>query len=214
MEFDEYVRKGNLPRFIMIRLPRDHTHGTAVGHSSPRAMVADNDYAVGQIVEAISNSPYWPKSAIFIVEDDAQNGHDHVDAHRSIAFVISPFCKRGVVDSRFYNTDSVLRTIELLLGLPPMCQYDAVAPPIDIFTRKPENIEPYKAILPAREIIAEVNQATAYGAELSERLNFARVDAVPDLILNTILWRAVMGPDVPEPAPRYSVRVSKEETDD
>lgn len=214
MEFDEYVRKGNLPRFIMIRLPRDHTHGTAVGHSSPRAMVADNDYAVGQIVEAISNSPYWPKSAIFIVEDDAQNGHDHVDAHRSIAFVISPFCKRGVVDSRFYNTDSVLRTIELLLGLPPMCQYDAVAPPIDIFTRKPENIEPYKAILPAREIIAEVNQATAYGAELSGRLNFARVDAVPDHILNTILWRAVMGPDVPEPAPRYSVRVNREETDD
>jgi len=210
-DFDEYVRKGNLPRFIMIRLPRDHTQGTAEGFSSPRAMVADNDYAVGQVVEAISQSPYWSKSAIFIVEDDAQAGHDHVDAHRSIAFVISPYCRRGVVDSRFYNTDSVLRTMELLLGLPPMCQYDAVAPPIDIFTRKPENIEPYKAILPAREIIAEVNVKTAYMRELSERYAMAAPDTWPDALLNHILWHAVKGPAVPEPPSRSGLRVRREE---
>lgn len=212
-EFDEYVRKGNLPRFIMIRLPRDHTQGTSPGHSSPRAMVADNDYAVGQVVEAISHSPYWKKSAIFIVEDDAQNGHDHVDAHRSIAFVISPFCKRGAVHSEFYNTDSVLRTMGLLLGLPPLCQYDAVATPIDCFTRKPENIEPFKAILPAREIIAEVNQRTAYMSHISTRLNFAEADAVPDAILNHILWHALKGTDVPEPDSPSAVRVRREDVE-
>lgn len=212
-DFDEYVRKGNLPRFVMIRLPRDHTQGTAVGFSSPRAMVADNDYAVGQVVEAISHSPYWKKSAIFILEDDAQAGHDHVDAHRSIAFVISPFCKRGAVDSRFYNTDSMLRTMELLLGLPPMCQYDAVANPMDCFTVKPENLEPYTAILPGREIVAEVNGATAFRSDLSARLNFAQADAVPDAVLNHILWHAVKGPNVPEPSSRSGLRVRMDDDD-
>ena len=126
-EFDEYVKNGKLPQFEMIRLPRDHTSGTRAGSLSPEAMVADNDYGVGQVVEAISHSPYWKQSAIFILEDDAQGGFDHVDAHRSVGFVISPWVKRGTLDSRFYNTDSMLRTMGLLLGLPPLCQYDAVA---------------------------------------------------------------------------------------
>ena len=206
-EFDEYVRKGNLPRFIMIRLPRDHTEGTKVGSSSPRAMVADNDYAVGQIVEAVSNSPYWNSSVICVLEDDAQAGHDHVDAHRSIALVISPFSKPGV-DSRFYNTDSMLRTMELLLGMPPMCQYDAIASPIDCFAADRVNAAPYTAILPARHIIAEVNGRSAFKADVSGRLNFAEADSVPDALLNNILWHAIKGADVPEPPSRSGLRLS------
>src|SRR5206468_9003727 len=97
---------------------------------------ADNDYAVGRIVQAVSESPYWKKTAIFILEDDAQSGFDHVDAHRSIALVISPFIRPATVDHRFYNTDSFLRTMELILGLPPMCQYDAIAPPLQLFNKQ------------------------------------------------------------------------------
>lgn len=205
-EFDEYVRNRNLPRFVMIRLPRDHTQGTAPGQHSPRAMVADNDYGVGQIVEAISRSPYWMKSAIFIIEDDAQNGFDHVDAHRSICFVVSPFVRRAAVDHRFYNTDSVLRTMELMLGLPAMNQYDAIAPHLDVFGPKPLNDSPFAPILPAREIIGEVNKRTAYRAKDSIRLDFSREDAVPDQVLNDILWHAVMGKSAPKPPIRYGLK--------
>ena len=209
-EFDEFVKNGKLPRFTMIRLPRDHTSGTAAGASSPRAMVADNDYAVGQVVEAVSKSPFWKSSAIFILEDDAQNGFDHVDAHRSIAFVISPFVKRSILDSRFYNTDSMLRTMGLLLGLPPLCQYDAVASPIDVFGAKLENPEPYTAILPKREIIAEVNQRTAYRAADSARLlNPYKEESAPDEELNDILWGALK-PGIRKPAIRYSLRMNPE----
>jgi YVTN family beta-propeller protein len=207
-EFDEFVKNGNLPRFLMVRLPRNHTRGTTPNAPSPRAMVADNDYAVGQLVEAVSKSPYWKKTAIFIVEDDAQNGFDHVDAHRSTAFVISPFIKKGTVDSRFYNTDSVLRTMELLLGLPPMNQYDAVATPFDFFSDKPENDQPYTAILPDRKIIAEINQPTAYRAQDSARFNFEEPDSVPDEELNDILWHAIMGEKTPKPPIRYSLRTA------
>lgn len=192
-EFDQFVKNGKLPRFTMLRLPRDHTSGTSVGLHTPRAMVADNDYAVGQVVEAISNSPYWDKTAIFILEDDAQNGYDHVDAHRSPALVISPYVRKSVVDHRFYNTDSMLRTMELIMGLPPMCQYDAVAAPISVFAERPENNEPYKAILPDRTILAEVNKATAYRARESARLNFRHADAVPDGVLTDIVWHSVKG---------------------
>ncbi len=210
-EFDQFVKNGKLPRFTMIRLPRDHTSGTSAGAHSPRAMVADNDYAVGQVVEAVSKSPYWKSSAIFILEDDAQNGFDHVDAHRSIAFVISPFVKRSVLDSRFYNTDSMLRTMGLLLGLPPLCQYDAVASPIDVFGPKPENSEPYSAILPKREIIAEVNRRTAYRAADSARLlNPYREESAPDEELNDILWGALK-PGIRKPPIRYSLRMDSAE---
>lgn len=198
-EFDAYVRNRNLPKFLMVRFGNNHTVGTRVDWPTPRAMVADNDYAVGQLVEAVSKSPYWKKTAIFIVEDDAQNGHDHVDAHRSIAFVISPYIRKGTVDSRFYNTDSALRTMELILGMPPMCQYDAVAPPYAFFSREPVNSEPYEAILPAREILAERNRSNAYASKLSERLNWKEADAVPDDVLTRIIWHALKGADVPAP---------------
>jgi YVTN family beta-propeller protein len=206
-EFDAFLRDGNLPRCTMLRLPRDHTQGTTARASSPRAMVADNDYAVGQIVQTVSESPYWKKAAIFILEDDAQNGFDHVDAHRSIALVISPFIQHGTVDHRFYNTDSFLRTMELILGLPPLCQYDAIAPPLQVFGAQPGNDTPYRAILPGAKVIAEVNRATAYRAGDSARLNFCQEDAVPDQVLNDILWHALEGLRTPKPAIRYGLRL-------
>ncbi|MGC8669348.1 MAG: alkaline phosphatase family protein [Chthonomonadales bacterium] len=198
-EFDEQVRRRSMPAFTMLRLPRDHTAGTSAGLHTPRAMVADNDYAVGQVVEAVSHSPFWKETAIFIVEDDAQNGNDHVDAHRSPCYVISPYVKRSSVDHTFYNTDSVLRTMELLLGLPPLTQYDAGATVFTCFTDRPENDEPFTAILPAKEIAGEINRKSAYKADVSARLNFAQADGVPDDLLTEIVWHSVKGSETPMP---------------
>lgn len=214
-EFQQFVKDGNLPRFQMVRLGRDHTAGTTAGQSSPRAMVADNDYAVGQLVEAVSKSPYWKKTAIFIVEDDAQNGYDHVDAHRTIAFVVSPFIRKGTVDSRFYNTDSMLHTMENLLGLDPLNLYDAIAPALAVFTDKAGNDAPYEAILPTREIIAEVNGQRAYRSRDSERLlNPLQEESAPDEELNDILWHAIKGEHVPAPPRVYGLRTRPEVEDD
>ena len=199
-EFDGFVAVGKMPQLMMLRLGTDHTFGTRAGSPSPRAMVADNDYAVGQLVDAVSHSPYWKDTAIFIVEDDAQNGFDHVDAHRSIAFVISPFVAQASKDSRFYNTDSVLHTMENLLGLPPLNQYDAIAPTLNVFTATPANAAPYAAILPARAIVAEKNAQTAYRSADSGRLiNPLKEESAPDEQLNDILWHALKGRDVPAP---------------
>jgi YVTN family beta-propeller protein len=201
-EFDRFVREGRMPRFMMVRLPCDHTAGNSAGYPSMRAMVADNDYAVGQLVEAVSNSPFWRSTAICILEDDAQSGFDHVDAHRSIALVISPYNRRGAVDSRFYNTDSMLRTMELLLGLPPMNLFDAVARPIDLFEPKPVNAEPFRAILPPKAVMSEVNQRTAYRSKESERLFPARVpDPGFDEEQNDVIWHTFR-PGQPKPVAR------------
>jgi YVTN family beta-propeller protein len=198
-DFDGWVENGDMPRFQMIRLGRDHTSGTRPGVASPQAMVADNDYAVGEIVDAVSHSRFWKSAAIFIVEDDAQNGHDHVDCHRSPGYVVSPFVKTSVLDSRFYNTDSMLRTMEVILGLPPMNRYDATAPVLDIWTKTPDNDAPYDAILPDEAILRQVNTATAYRAQDSVALNFEVADSVPDQVLNDILWHAVKGVNTPQP---------------
>ncbi|GAB4462169.1 MAG: alkaline phosphatase family protein [Armatimonadaceae bacterium] len=214
-EFNQFVEKKNLPKFMMVRLGRDHTSGTSPGTYSPRAMVADNDYAVGQLVEAVSKSPYWEKTAIFIVEDDAQNGYDHVDAHRSIAFAISPYIRRATKDSRFYNTDSVIRTMELLLGMPPLNQYTAGAVPYAFFTDKPENNEPYTAILPAKEIVSEINSQRAYRAQDSlALLNPLKEESAPDEELNDILWHSIKGVNVPAPPRRYTLRTRPTDEDD
>jgi hypothetical protein len=194
-EFAGYVQRGDLPALTLLRLGNDHTSGTRSGAPSPRAMVADNDYAVGELVEAVSNSPYWKSTVILIVEDDAQNGFDHVDAHRSTAFVVSPYVQRGLVASRFHNTDSVLRTIEVLLQMPPMCQYDAIAPPLlDVFTPRPDNAESFTAVLPSRTVLAEVNAPSAYRSSDSLRMFPPRVaDAGPDAAMTDIVWHAVKG---------------------
>jgi hypothetical protein len=200
-EFDEFVKNGNLPRLELVRLPRNHTAGTSPGQSSPRACVADNDYAVGELVDMVSHSPYWKDTAICILEDDAQAGFDHVDCHRSPALVISAYVQKNKVDSRFYNTDSMLHTMELLLGLKPLNQYDASAPPIDIFSKQAENAEPYDAILPAKQIIAEFNEADAYRSGDSARLiRTDREDSRADVELNDILWGAMKGAKTPRPS--------------
>lgn len=188
-EFDQMVASGKMPQLTMLQLCRDHTAGTTPGLGTPAAMVADNDYALGKVVETISHSPFWRSTAIIVLEDDAQNGVDHVDCHRSLTFVISPYSKRGLVDSRFYNTDSVLRTIELLLGMKPMNQYDAVANPLLVFERQAINAEPYLATAPSKAIATAVNKPTAYRAKDSMRLigRYGESDAA-DLELNDILW--------------------------
>lgn len=202
-DFRAYVKNGDMPQFMMVRLGRDHTSGTTAGQYSPRACVADNDYAVGQIVEAVSRSPYWSKTAICILEDDAQAGFDHVDSHRSIAFVISPYIQKGKIDSRFYNTVSMLRTMGLLLGLKPHNQYIAGATPINVFSGQAVNPEPYAAILPSKEIIGEINRPTAYRAADSARLiDRFEEESLPDIELNDILWGAIKGAKTPRPALR------------
>jgi hypothetical protein len=159
-EFRRFEANGDLPRLSIIRLPRDHTMATRPGSGTPRAMIAENDQAVGRLVEAISRSRFWKESAIFIVEDDAQNGPDHVDAHRSVLLVASPWTRRGAVDSTLYTTAGMLRTMELILGLPPMSQYDAAATPLYAAFQAKPNAAPYQR-KEARVPLDEMNAPTA-----------------------------------------------------
>jgi YVTN family beta-propeller protein len=213
-EFAEMVRTRSMPKLMLVRLGRDHTSGTTAGQYSPRACVADNDYAVGQVVEAVSKSPFWRKTVICVLEDDAQAGFDHIDSHRSIAFVISPFVERGTHDATFYNTDSMLRSICLLIGAKPMNQYVATATPFGFFGRRATNAAPYEAILPAREIVAEVNTPVAYRAADSARLiDPLEEESMPDIELNDILWGAIKGVKTPRPA-TPNARWRGEESDD
>jgi YVTN family beta-propeller protein len=205
-EFNVFVRDGSVPGLSIIRLGNDHTAATRPSAYTPRAMIAENDAALGRVVETISKSRIWKESAIFVLEDDAQNGADHVDAHRSPALVISPFTRRRVVDSTMYSTSSVLRTMELILGLEPMTQYDASATPFyNAFTPTP-TLTPYTA-LPPRVSINEKNGSTAWGAQASLRMNLEDADMAPENELNEILWHSIRGPHVPMPPPRHAAFV-------
>ncbi|HVV72074.1 MAG TPA: beta-propeller fold lactonase family protein [Verrucomicrobiae bacterium] len=197
-ELKRFETEGEMPRLQILRLPNDHTHGTTAGTLTPSAYVADNDLALGRVVEALSHSKFWPQLAIFVVEDDAQNGPDHVDAHRTTAFVISPFTKRAAVDSTLYSTSSMLRTIELILGLKPMSQFDAAARPMFAAFQAAPDLSPYQA-LPANINLEERNPKQAWNGDL--RLNFAKEDAVDDLLLSEMVWRSVKGPEHPMPMP-------------
>jgi YVTN family beta-propeller protein len=197
-EFREFEKNNTLPRFMVMSLGEDHTTGTRPGTFTPRACVASNDIALGRIVEAISLSKYWPEIAIFVIEDDAQNGPDHVDAHRTVGLVVSPYTKRKHLDSSQYSTVSMIRTIELILGLAPLSQFDAAARPMFAsFTSKPD-LTPY---LPERPLIDvnEINSQTAYGADRSSKMDFHEYDKIDDFELNEILWRAIKGKDAPIP---------------
>ena len=212
-DFTELERSGNLPSLSIMHLPNDHTAGTRKGALTPQAYVAQNDYALGLIVERVTTSKYWKEMAIFVVEDDAQDGPDHVDAHRSVALVISPYTKQRTVDHTLYSTASMLRTIELILGLPPMSQYDAAATPMySAFTTSPDHT-PYAVEQPRIDLNA-TNTEGSYGQSLMEEFNLKRQDAAPDRAFSEIVWRAVKG--TPMPPPRYSVfsRVMAEEDDD
>jgi len=187
-----------MPRLQILRLPNDHTHGATIGVRTPTAYVADNDVSLGRVIEAVSHSKFWPETAIFVVEDDAQNGPDHVDAHRTTAFVISPYTRRGVVDSTMYSTSSMLRTMELILGLKPMSQFDAAARPMFNSFQAVADLRPYQH-KPANENLDARNERHAWGGEI--KMNFSREDAVDDLLLNEVVWRSIRGPNNPMPAP-------------
>jgi hypothetical protein len=203
-ELKRFEREGNMPAFQIVRLGNDHPQGTRAGSLTPKSYVAQNDRAFGTIVEAISQSKFWPATAIFVIEDDAQNGPDHVDAHRTIAFAISPYVRRKTVDSTMYSTTSLLRTIELILGLPPMSQYDAASTPMfNSFGARPD-LTPYKARA-AIISMTDKNPDNAPGARRSREMNFEDADAAPDIEFNEIIWKAVKGQDSVMPAPVRSV---------
>ena len=224
-EFDGFVRarkegKGTeLPAFVLLYLPDDHTHGTTAGKPRPAASVADNDLAVGRVAEAVSHSPYWDDTAIFILEDDAQDGADHVDAHRSIAFVISKYSPGSVghpfVDHHFYTTVNMIHTIETLLGLPPMNQNDAYAPVMAPLFSGEGNQPPFTADWSNRDsgLIYQVNHARGQGAGESAEMDFTHPDAANPAVLNAILWRDRKG-DKPMPEARHKVFRDKSEPDD
>jgi YVTN family beta-propeller protein len=211
-EVARFEKEGGMPRFQVVRMGNDHTQATKAGVLTPSAYVAQNDLALGMLVEGISKSSFWPKTAIFVVEDDAQNGLDHVDAHRSIAFAISPYVRRRMVDSTMYSTSSMLRTMELILGIPPMSQYDAAAAPLFAsFGTKPD-LAPFRA-LPARVSLTEINPPNAPGRAASALMDFEEADRAPDLELNEILWKAIKGKDSVMPAPIRSAFVRPIEGD-
>jgi YVTN family beta-propeller protein len=197
-EFRDFEKNNNLPRFIVMSLGEDHTTGTKPGTFTPEACVASNDVALGRLVEAVTRSKFWPETAIFVIEDDAQNGPDHVDAHRTVGLVISPYTKRHCVDSTQYATVSMIRTIELILGLPPLSQYDAAARPMFASFTDKSDLTPYRHE-PARIDLAAINPRTAYGAQRSSKMDFSEYDRVDDFELNEILWRSIKGANAAVP---------------
>ncbi len=204
-EFREYEKTNSLPNFMIMLLPNDHTTGTREGYPTPRAQVADNDLALGQIVEAVSNSKFWKETAIFVIEDDPQAGLDHIDGRRTVALCISPYTKRGAVVDTQYNQNSILRTIELILGLPPMSQFDMIANPMtDCFTSKPD-FRPYKALpnqIPLDEMnpkLSALSGKKKFWAQKSMEMSLDELDQANEDTLNLILWYSVKGYNTPYP---------------
>ncbi len=215
-ELHEYERTGKFPNLVIICLPDDHTSGTRLGAPTPAAQVADNDLAFGQIVEAISRSPFWAKTCIFAIEDDPQNGWDHVSGYRTTAYVLSPYTRRHAVVSTQYNQTSILRSMELILGLPPMNQIDATATPLsDCFTDVPD-LTPYVAEptnIPLDQMNPDPgklsNAILREDAITSAQLDLKEVDRCPEDVLNRILWHAMKGPR--EPYPLWAVAEEHED---
>lgn len=206
-----WEQNGGMPNLSLVQLPSDHTFGTSPGVSTPKAMVADNDLAVGQIVDALSKSKFWPKMAIFIVEDDAQNGVDHVDGHRTVALAVSPYIRRGHIDSTFYSNQSMVKTIELMLGLPTLSLFDLIAHEMrPSFTDTPD-LTPYTHVLPKQDLF-ELNPPTSAlrgparaGAIASAKMRWDVPDAAPTDKLNRILWHAVKGWTSPFPGVKSAI---------
>lgn len=205
-ELAEFEKQGTYPRLTIVCLPNDHTAGTGRNRPTPAACVADNDLAFGRLVAAYSRSKFWPKMAIFAIEDDPQAGWDHVSGYRTTAYVASPYARRGAVVSTRYNTTSILRTIEQILGMPPMNAFDASATPMfDCFTAEPD-LTPFDA-RPAGVPLDQMNPGSTVladpvlrrDAEDSEAMNFRQMDRAPEDALNRILWRAMKGTAAPYP---------------
>jgi len=199
-DFDSLMKENKLPRLMTFRMLSDHTEGTAAGRPTPFAHVADNDLAIGMMIEHISKSSIWENSVVFIAEDDAQNGPDHVDAHRTTAYLAGGYVKRHFVDHTMYSSSSMLRTIELILGLPPMSQYDASATPMWRCFNKSADKTPYKSI-PSNINLNDVNPSGTKLAALAKGLNFSEIDRVPDNVMNKMLWKSIKGYDAIVPVP-------------
>lgn len=212
-DFDSLISINAVPQLCTIRFPNDHTQGMRVGKPSPYAMAADNDLAVGMFLDYLSKSPIWKESVVFILEDDAQNGPDHVDAHRSPAYVVGPYVKRNYVDHTPYSTSGILRTMELILGLPPMSQYDAAATPLwRCFTPVPDDADLNH--LPATFDLNDINRSRNELSKKSETFNFSKEDAVPDEEFNEVLWKGIKGINSPVPAPRRAAFIMPSAKDD
>jgi DNA-binding beta-propeller fold protein YncE len=197
-EWKQFDEKGDAPNFMVLRLGNDHTEGLKAGALTPFAHVADNDQGVGMLVDTVSHSKLWSSTAIFVIEDDAQNGPDHVDSHRAPALVISPYTRRGIVDSTMYNQMSILRSIELILGLRPMTHYDAGARPMfGGFGRQPD-ARPYD-LVPAKASMTERNPASGSGATDSAKMDFSEPDRVDDDELTAVIWRGIKHTEPPPP---------------
>ena len=213
-DFDSLLAINQVPQLNTIRFGNDHTEGVRIGKPTPFAHVADNDLAVGMFIDYLSKSPIWKESIVFILEDDAQNGPDHVDAHRSPCYVVGPYVKRNFVDHSMYSTSSVLRTIELILGMPPMTQYDAAANSMwrsfsatadfTPFTHKPSNVN-----------LNDKNTKQNALSALSEKFDFSQEDKVPDLVFNDVLWKGIKGIDAITPSPNRAafVKLGKKKKD-
>jgi YVTN family beta-propeller protein len=201
----QWEAKDKMPDLVMAQLPSDHTGGTTPGFSTPRACIADNDYAIGLVVEAFTHSKFWKSTLILIVEDDAQAGVDHVDGHRTVALAVSPYIKRGSVDSTFYSQPSMLKTIELILGLKNMSLFDLIANDMRNSFQTTPDLTPYAALVPEYSIytlnppLAALSGQARQDAQASLRMNFKVPDAAPTERLNRILWRDVKGDYVPYP---------------
>ena len=212
-DFDSLVAIHALPQLNTLRIINDHTEGLRKGRPTPFAHCADNDLAVGMLVDYLSRSPVWKESVVFVLEDDAQDGPEHVDAHRSTAYVAGGFVKRHLVDHTMYSTTSVLHTIELILGIPPMTQYDAAAMPLwrcfsDSADLKPFDVKPLQTDINARNTVENVWQRK------SETFDFSKEDRIPDRVFTEVIWKAVKGADAIVPAPRRAAFVKLNETKD
>jgi hypothetical protein len=205
-DFDSMVAINKLPQLNTLRIINDHTEGLRLGRPTPFAHVADNDLAIGMFVDYLSRSSVWKESVVFIIEDDAQDGPDHVDAHRSIAFLAGGFVKRKFVDHTMYSTSSVLRTIELILGMPPMSQYDAAATSMWRCFSKTADLTAFNH-LPAQHDLNEKNTALNEWQRKSEGFDFSKEDRIPDREFTEVIWKAVKGIDAVVPAPKRSAFV-------
>jgi len=214
-DFDSLVAINKVPKFNTVYLPNDHTYGSSAGKPTPLAYVADNDLALGRLVDHISHSPIWKESAIFVLEDDAQDGPDHVDAHRSVAYVASPYIKMHSVDHTPYTTSSMLRTIELMVGLPPMSQYDAAATPMWGCFNNIADTSAYNAQAAIINLKLR-NPSSTKGAAQTAKFDFKKADNAPDLLLNQVIWQSIKGENSTMPAPKRSAFVvpAGEEDDD
>jgi YVTN family beta-propeller protein len=198
-EMRDAEKSGNWPRFMVMSLGEDHTHALRPGHYTPSAMVASNDQALGRIMDAVSHSRFWPETIVFVIEDDAQDGPDHVDCRRTVGLAISPYIKRVIVDSALYTTASMVHTMELILGLPTMTQFDRAATPMYRAFRETPDLTAYSNVSPRIDLLAK-NPGKGAAAEASLRLDFSGFDRADPQEMNRILWEALK-PGVPLPAP-------------